>query len=489
MIRTLAVSLALLTSTAAVAEEAQTPVNTPPAAALKGAKKLPPQWETTAREIYKTAVETPTVKGRAGENLKLASYLAGKLKDAGWADSDIHVLPYTSVPGNDTAALVARWPAAGTPKHKPMLILAHMDVVDALPSDWTTDPFKLVEKEGYFYGRGSGDDKGGLVPSLVALLKLKAAGFKPNRDIIILFTGDEETQGKGAELGATDWRKWTEAEFALNADGGGGAFTRDGKPLGFGLQTSEKTFQTYYFRTRNPGGHSSRPRPDNAIYDLADALKKLQAYRFEPALNETTKVYFTERAKQEGNSELGNAMRAWVANPSDGAAADRIESDPLEVGLTRTRCVATRLKGGHADNALPQLAEATVNCRILPGVEPKVIEAELKKLVGPNVEVTPDADAGRPTPVSPLRPDVVSAYTKAVHARFPGVQIIPQMSTGATDGLEFRARGIPVYGVDGGWGVSPDDERAHGKDERIPVQSLTDNILHWESMIRDLAGK
>lgn len=489
MISKLAVSLALLTSTAAVAEEAQTPVNAPPAAALKGAKKLPPQWEATAREIYKTAVETPTVKGRAGENLKLANYIAGELRAAGWADSDIHVLPYTSVPGNDTAAIIARWPAVGNPKHKPMLILAHMDIVDALPSDWTTDPFKLVEKDGYFYGRGSGDDKGGLVPSLVALLRLKAAGFKPNRDIIILFTGDEETQGKGAELGATEWRKWTEAEFALNADGGGGAFTRDGKPLGFGLQTSEKTFQTYYFRTRNPGGHSSRPRPDNAIYDLADALKKLQAHRFEPALNETTEVYFTERAKQEGNSDLGKAMRAWVANPSDGAAADRIESDPLEVGLTRTRCVATRLKGGHADNALPQMAEATVNCRILPGVAPKVIEAELKTLVGPNVEVTPDADAGRPTPVSPLRPNVVSAYTKAVHARFPNQPIIPQMSTGATDGLEFRARGIPVYGVDGGWGVSPDDERAHGKDERIPVQSLTDNILHWESMIRDLAGK
>jgi acetylornithine deacetylase/succinyl-diaminopimelate desuccinylase-like protein len=489
MIRSLAASIALLASTAAVAQDAQTPINSPPAAALKGGKSLPANWEVKAREIYRTAVETPTVKGRAGENLKLANYIAGELKSAGWAEGDIHVLPYTSVPGDDTAALVARWPAAGTPKHKPMLILAHMDVVDALPSDWTTDPFKLVEKDGYFYGRGSGDDKGGLVPSLVALLKLKAAGFKPNRDIVILFTGDEETQGKGAELGATEWRKWTEAEFALNADGGGGAFTRDGKPLGFGLQTSEKTFQTYYFRTRNPGGHSSRPRPDNAIYDLADALKKLQTYRFEPVLNETTKVYFTERAKQEGNSELGNAMRAWVANPADGAAADRIESDPLEVGLTRTRCVATRLKGGHADNALPQLAEATVNCRILPGVEPKVIEAELKKLVGPNVEVTPDADAGRPTPVSPLRLDVVSAYTKAVHARFPNQPIIPQMSTGATDGLEFRARGIPVYGVDGQWGVSPDDERAHGKDERIPVQSLTDNILHWESMIRDLAGK
>ena len=489
MRRSLAILIAL-TSTAALAQAPQPPLNSPPPAALKGAKKLPPQWEATAREIYKTAVETPTVADakRAGENLKLANYLAGKLKEAGWSESDIHVLPYTSVPGVETGALIARWPAAGTPKKKPILILAHMDVVDALPSDWTTDPFKLVEKDGYFYGRGSSDDKGGLVPSMVALMKLRASGFKPDRDIVLLFTGDEETQGKGAELGATEWRKWTEAEFALNADAGGGGFTRDGKPLGFGLQTSEKTYQTYVFRVRNPGGHSSRPRPDNAIYDLADALKKLQAHRFEPMLNETTRVYFTERAKQEGDSALGKAMRAWIANPNDGAAADLIEANPLEVGLTRTRCVATRLKGGHADNALPQLAEATVNCRIMPGVEPKVVEAELKQVVGPTVEVTADADAGRPTPVSPLRADVVEAYTKAVHARFPDQPIIPQMSAGATDGLEFRARGIPVYGVEGSWGVSPDDERAHGKDERNPVQSLWDDVFHWESMIRDLAS-
>jgi acetylornithine deacetylase/succinyl-diaminopimelate desuccinylase-like protein len=369
-----------------------------------------------------------------------------------------------------------------------MLIIAHMDVVEALPSDWTTDPFKLVEKDGYFYGRGSGDDKGGLVPTMVALMKLRAEGFKPDRDIVLLVTGDEETQGRGAELGATEWRKWTEAEFALNADAGGGGFTRDGRPLGFGLQTSEKTFQTYFFRTHNPGGHSSRPRPDNAIYDLADALKKLQSHRFAPMLNETTRAYFTERAKQEGDSALGQAMRAWLANPDDGAAADAVEANPLEVGVTRTRCVASMLRGGHADYALPQLAEATVNCRIMPGVEPKVIEAELKEMVGPNVEVTPAADAGHPTPVSPLRPDVVQAYTDAVHARFPNQPIIPQMSTGATDGLEFRARGIPVYGVDGQWGVSPDDERAHGKDERIPVQSLWDNVLHWERLMRDLAG-
>jgi acetylornithine deacetylase/succinyl-diaminopimelate desuccinylase-like protein len=474
------------TATAAFAQESAQSIASPPPSTLAGAKKLPSKWEATAREIYKTAVETPTVAGRHNVP-KLANYLADKFKAAGWAASDVHVLPYASLNDPQTAALIARWPSAHATK-KPLLILAHMDVVEALPSDWTTDPFKLVEKDGYFYGRGSGDDKGGLVPVTVALLKLRAEGFKPDRDIVVLFTGDEETQGKGAELGATEWRKWTDAEFALNADAGGGGFTRDGKPLGFGLQTSEKTFQSYYFRVHNPGGHSSRPRPDNAIYDLADALKKLQNHRFTPMLNETTREYFAARAKQEGSSPLGNAMRAWLANPGDGAAADFIEASPLEVGLTRTRCVATMLKGGHADNALPQLAEATVNCRIMPGVEPKEVQAELQQTVGPNVEITTYPDIGHPTPVSPLRPDVVNAYTKAVKARFPDQTIIPQMSAGATDGLEFRARGMPVYGVDGQWGVSPDDERAHGKDERIPVQSLWDNTFHWESMIHDLAS-
>lgn len=459
----------------------------PPQSTLVNAPRLPKQWEATTREIYQKAVEFPTVAGR-DQLPPLTAYLAGQLRAAGWAEQDIRIEAYESVAGNRTAALIARWPAAKrVAGRKPILILAHLDVVEALASDWGTDPFKLIEKDGYFYGRGTGDDKGGAIPAMVALMKLRAAGFKPSRDIVLLFTGDEETRGKGAELGATDWRRWTDAEFALNADAGGGSFTRDGKPLGFGLQTSEKTFQSYYLRVRNPGGHSSRPRPDNAIYQLADALKTLQAHRFAPALNETTRAYFTERAKQEGETALGKSMRAWLANPADGVAADAIEANELEVGLTRTRCVATMLKGGHADNALPQLAEATVNCRILPGVEPGVIEAELKQMLGSKVEVTPFADAGRPTPVSPLRADVVAAYTKAVHARFPGVQIIPQMSTGATDGLEFRARGIPVYGVDGQWGVSPDDERAHGKDERIPVQSLWDNVFHWERLVSELA--
>ncbi|HYC33727.1 MAG TPA: M20/M25/M40 family metallo-hydrolase [Gemmatimonadales bacterium] len=476
----------LCIATTAVAQTSPAPLSSPPAATLANAPKLPPAWEQKTREIYQTAVEIPTVAGR-GHMPKLADYLADQLRAAGWADGHVRVVPYVA-PGDDsTAALIARWPAEGKAKHKPMLIIAHMDVVEALPGDWTTDPFKLVEKDGYFYGRGSSDDKGGLVPSLVALLKLRQSGFKPNRDIVLFYTGDEETEGKGAELGATEWRKWTEAEFVLNADGGGGGFTRDGKPLGFGLQTSEKTYQDYYFRVRNPGGHSSRPRPDNAIYDLAAALEKLRRHRFTPMLTETTRAYFTARAKQEGNSALGQAMRRWLADPNDGEAADSIEANPLEVGITRTRCVATMLKGGHAANALPQLAEATVNCRIMPGIEPPKVQAELQQTVGPTVEVIPYEDTGRPTPVSPLRPDVVKAYTDAVHARFPNQPIIPHMSTGATDGLEFRARGMPVYGVDGGWGVSPDDERAHGKDERLAVQALWDDVLHWERMVRELA--
>jgi acetylornithine deacetylase/succinyl-diaminopimelate desuccinylase-like protein len=474
----------VLISTAATA---QAPISSPPPSTLTNAPKLPAEWEEKARDIYRTAVETPTVAGR-GQMPKFAAYLADQLRAAGWADSDIQVLPYTSPSDSNTAALIARWPAAGRPTKKPMLIIAHMDVVEALRSDWTTDPFKLVEKDGYFYGRGSSDDKGGLVPSMVALMKLRQSGFEPDRDVVLFYTGDEETDSRAAELGATEWRKWTDAEFVLNADAGGGSFTRDGKPLGFGLQTSEKIFQSYYFRVHNRGGHSSRPRPDNAIYDLADALKKLQRHRFTPMQTETTRAYFAARAKQEGNSPLGQAMRRWLANPDDGAAADSIEADPLEVGLTRTRCVATMLTGGHAQNALAQLAEATVNCRIMPGVEPPEVQAELQRLVGPNVEVTPYPNPGRPTPVSPLRPDIVKAYTDAVHARFPGQPIIPQMSTGATDGYQFRARGMPVYGVDGSWYVSPDDERAHGKDERLPVQALWDNILHWERIVRALAG-
>jgi acetylornithine deacetylase/succinyl-diaminopimelate desuccinylase-like protein len=440
-------------------------------------------WHAKARDMLDKSIAFQTVAGR-NQVPAYAQYLADQYKAAGF--SDIRVESYEGLPGDKTAALIVRWPAAGKAKAKPILLLSHMDVVEAKPEDWSIDPFKMVEKDGYYYGRGVYDIKSGIVGITTALLKLKAQGFRPKRDLIVFFTGDEESQMNGAKLGANEWRKWTDAEFGLNSDGGGGAFTKDGRPLGFGLQTAEKTYQSYYLTVRNPGGHSSRPRKDNAIYELATALKAVEQHRFEPQLSETTRAYFMERSKQE-RGPLGDAMRRWLANPADGAAADAIEADPLETGITRTRCVATMLTGGHAENALPQLAQATVNCRILPSVEPTIVQAELQQAVGPGVEIKPYPNAGKPAPPSPLRSDVVMAYRKSIAALFPAAQVIPQMSTGATDGREFRAAGIPVYGVDGSWIVSPEDERAHGRDERLPVKALDDNVDHWVRMITALA--
>ena len=371
-----------------------------------------------------------------------------------------------------------------------MLVLGHMDVVEAKRADWKYDPFVFREEGGYFLGRGTSDMKNGDVATTMAAVKLMSQGFKPNRDIIFFYSGDEETMGRGATLGASKWRNLTDAEFGLNADGGCASYDRGFRPLGCGISTAEKTFLTYFFTTHNPGGHSSRPRPENAIYDLADALEKLRTYRFQPMTNDASRGYFEERARQEGNSPLGQQIRAWLANPNDGAAADAIEANPLEVGLTRTRCVATMLQAGHADNALPQTAQATVNCRIMPGVQPKEVQAELQAMAGPNVEITPDPNyIGTPTPASPLRPDVLNAVTKAIqHFHGPAMHVYPVMQTGASDGSFFRAQGIPVYDVDGSWGISPDDERAHGLDERLPVRAMYDDVLHWEMIFTDLAG-
>ena len=460
----------------------------PAANPVLGQSKLDATWQARSKSMFKTAIEIPTVAER-GEMPRMANFIAAELKKGGWSDADIRIMPHEGRKGDQTVSMIARWKGSGAGGKKPILILAHMDVVEAKRADWKEDPFAFIEKEGYFYGRGTSDDKQGVVATTAALIKLREAGFRPTRDLILFFTGDEETEGNGARLGASEWRPLLDAEYALNADAGGGAYTIEGRSLGFGLQTAEKIFQSYHFTASNRGGHSSRPRPDNAIYDLAAALQRLAGHRFTPMLNETTRAYFTERAQQETGA-LGNSMRAWLANEADDKAADAIEANELETGITRTRCVATMLDGGHAQNALPQTARATVNCRIMPGVDPRTIEAELKAVAGRGIEVTPFANQGKITQASPLRADVVKAYGDAVrHTHGEATQIIPQMSTGATDGLYFRAAGIPVYGVEGAYGISPDDERAHGLDERLPAKAFYDNVLHWEFLVRTLAGK
>jgi acetylornithine deacetylase/succinyl-diaminopimelate desuccinylase-like protein len=450
--------------------------------------QLPAPWQAKTRELFKQAIEIPSVHNR-GEVPRVAKLLADQFRAAGIPDSDIHIMPYEALPGDQTAALIVRWRSPHATQ-KPMLILGHMDVVEAKREDWKFDPFVFREEGGYFLGRGSSDMKNGDVATTMAAVKLMSEGFKPNRDIIFFYSGDEETRGVGATLGSTKWRNLTDAEFGLNADGGCASYDINFRPLGCGISMAEKTFQTYFFTTHNRGGHSSRPRPDNAIYDLADALEKLRTHRFQPMLNSASRGYFEERLRQEGNSRLGQAMRRWLANPNDGAAADIVEASPIDVGLTRTRCVATMLSGGHADNALPQSATATVNCRIFPGVEPTKVQAELQQIVGPKVEVKPDPNyIGMPTPPSPLRPDVLKAVTAAIqHFHGPAMRVFPTMSTGASDGSFFRAQAIPVYDVDGSWAISPLDERAHGLDERIPVRAMYDDVLHWEMLYRELAG-
>jgi acetylornithine deacetylase/succinyl-diaminopimelate desuccinylase-like protein len=450
--------------------------------------QLPPAWQAKTRELFKQAIEIPSVHNR-GQTERVAKLLADQFRAAGIPESDIHIMAYEALPGDETAALIVRWRSPHATK-KPMLILGHMDVVEAKRDDWKFDPFAFREEGGYFLGRGTSDMKNGDVATTMAAVKLMSQGFKPDRDIIFFYSGDEETRGVGATLGSTKWRNLTDAEFGLNADGGCAAYDANFKPLGCGISIAEKTFQTYFLTTHNPGGHSSRPRPDNAIYDLADALEKLRKYRFQPMQNDANRGYFEERARQEGSSPLGVAIRRWLANPNDGEAADIVEASPLDVGLTRTRCVATMLSGGHADNALPQSATATVNCRIFPGIEPKAVQAELQQLVGQNVEVKPDPNyEGVPTPASPLRPDVLKAVTAAIQ-RFHGPQmhVFPVMQAGASDGSFFRAQGIPVYDVDGSWGISPLDDRAHGLDERLPVRAMYDDVLHWEMIIKALAG-
>src|SRR3954470_1326479 len=453
---------------------------------------LTPAQHDATHAMFEHVINLPTVIGRHRVPEE-AQFVADQFKAGGFPAQDIHVMPYhtgSATTGDDeTAAVIVRWRATGKPSAAPILLMGHMDVVEAKREDSTTDPFVMTEQDGYYYGRGTIDMKDGIVGITQAMINLKAAGFKPKRDIVVLFTGDEETNGIGAKNGAGEWLDLLgHPEYGLNADGGGGGFNPDKTAAGFSMQTAEKTFAGYTLTVRNRGGHSSKPRKDNAIYSLAHALDKIEAYRFTPMMNETTRAYFEGRQKSE-KGPLGDAMRRWLANPNDGDAADFIEASESEVGLTRTRCVPTRLFAGHADNALPQLATAMINCRIFPGVDPNAVKAELELVVAdPTVAVTRNDDYVASL-ASPLRPDVTAAYTKAVQTLHPGMPVFPEMSTGASDARPFRVAGVPVYGTNGGWVVVPVDFRAHGKDERLPVQSLYDNVVHWEMMLRDLAGK
>lgn len=434
--------------------------------------------EARAREIFSKLISYKTSAG-FGQVPAMAGYLAQQFRAAGFPESDVHILPV-----GETASLVVRYRGDGT-GGKPILVMAHMDVVTAKPEDWQRDPFTLVEENGYFYGRGTYDVKDGVATLTSTFLRLKQEGFVPTRDLVILFSGDEETEMATVQDLVNNHRDLIDAEFALNSDGGGGNLDADGRPLVYSVQTAEKTYASFEVTVRNPGGHSSLPRRDNAIYELADALGRLQAYRFPTMWNDTTLASFAASGKVTPG-RLGEAMRAFAANPKDHAAVEVLAATPSEVGKTRTTCVPTLLRGGHADNALPQSATATVNCRIFPGVPVDAVRQALQRIVGDGALV---ATIGKPTAsdASPLRPDVMAAVTKAVHARHPGVPLVPTQESGATDGLYLRAAGIPTYGV-GAMFIKDEDAFAHGLDERVPVQGFYDGLEHWYVLLKTLAG-
>lgn len=408
----------------------------------------------------------------------LAQFLAEQFRAAGFAAEDIHILPL-----GDTASLVVRYPGRSQAL-KPVLALAHMDVVAANPADWQRDPFTLVEENGFLYGRGTYDVKEGLVSITSAFLRLKREGFVPQRDLIAVFTGDEETAQQTTMDLAEHHRDLIDAEFALNSDAGGGTLDeRDGHALLYRLQVAEKAYASYELMVHNPGGHSSEPRVSNAIYELADVLKKIQAYRFPVMWTPETREFFRIMGERTPGP-LGAAMRAFAANPRDRKADDVLFNDFAYVGVTRTTCVPTLLRGGHADNALPQSATATINCRIFPGVDPDTVKAQLQALAGPRVDIV------QPYPVissepSTLRPDVRELVTRTVHTLHPDIPVVPSQDSGATDGAVFRQVGIPTFGTSEMF-IRNSDNFAHGLNERIPVRSFYDGLQFWYLMLTDV---
>lgn len=437
------------------------------------------QGRDAERDLLERIVEIPTVAGR-GEMPRLVNLLAEEFRKIGL--TNIVVKDHFGLPGDQTQTMIVSWPAAKPSGKKPILLMAHMDVVDAKRSDWEHEPFKLREADGYYWGRGVSDNKGGVAAILATLGRLKASGFHPSRDIIVLFTGDEETKQDGVRLATTEWRELIDAELALNIDSGGGGIYKDGRPQYFFIQVAEKTYADFRFTAANRGGHSSVPRPDNAIYQLAGALKNLEEHRFPPMLNDATRAMF-EGVVEKDKGAWGETVRAWLDDPTDMEKADLVEAN--RPGYTRTRCVATELSAGHAPNALPQTAQATVNCRIFPGVKTSDVQEQLQRIAGEEVKVEL-VDGGVWSDASPLRDDVVNAYRAAIQKRFPGAPVAPSMSAGGTDSVFTRAAGIPSYGVGGWWGYVSEPSGIHGLNERMLVDAYHGHIDIWEDMLRQL---
>ncbi|MGA2005458.1 MAG: M20/M25/M40 family metallo-hydrolase [Terriglobales bacterium] len=444
------------------------------------AQTVPPDPATRqlAHDIFKQLIEINTTDS-VGSVTAAAEVMAQRFRDAGFPESDIHVLG----PNDRKKNVVVRLHGSG--KHKPVLLIGHLDVVEARREDWTTDPFQFIEKDGYFYGRGSSDMKDGDAIMSATLIRMKKEGYVPSRDIILAMTADEE----GGTSNGVDWlirnhRELIDAEFVLNHDGGG-VLAEHGKPLMMGVDATEKLYGDFALTATNAGGHSSLPRPENAIYELAAALTKIANYQFPFELNNITRAFY-ERQLKMATGEHAADLAAMLKTPPDMDAVARLSKDPIDNSTLHTTCVATRLNGGHANNALPQMAQANVNCRIEPGHSLEEIRLTLEKVVAdlkianPTIRVQfrennnllMDHGSDRHSYVpAAARKDVFDALDKIVAEMWPGIPVLPEMSTGASDGVYTNAAGMPTYCVSGEL-YDRDDIRAHGKDERIGVEAF-----------------
>ncbi|HKN24359.1 MAG TPA: M20/M25/M40 family metallo-hydrolase [Candidatus Acidoferrum sp.] len=460
---------------------------------LPGSAKLPAQDHAPAspeaRAILKQLIEINTTES-AGSVTKAAESMAKRLLDAGFPQKDVIV----AGPDERKKNLVVR--LRGTGQRAPILFIGHLDVVEARREDWSMDPFQFIEQDGNFYGRGTRDMKAGDAILVMAFLRLKREAYQPDRDLILALTADEETgDSNGVDWLLKEHKDWIDAQYCINLDGG--EFERlNGARLLAGLQASEKVYSDYQFEATSSGGHSSVPGPDNAIYELAAALSKLEKFSFPVKLNEVTRGYFLQSANFASGT-LAADLRGTAQQPPNPSSIQHLSAIPYYNALLRTTCVATMLAGGHAPNALPQSARATVNCRIFPGEDPEEVRKTLERIVAdPHVKVTPvpqKTAGGRLIPIvavppSALVPELTDALERTLSTMWSGMQIVPTMSTGATDGKYLRIAGIPTFGIACMF-FDMEDDRSHGRDERVGVQDFYDGVEFGYRFMKSLSSR
>ncbi|MDE2595272.1 MAG: M20/M25/M40 family metallo-hydrolase [Sphingomonadales bacterium] len=438
-----------------------------------------PQAEAQVLDLSKQAIAIRSVQGKDNRTVDVARLFRGALIAGGWAERDTDIVPMA-----DTAYLIATWPGSD-PALKPLVVSGHMDVVEAKPADWQRDPFTPVVEGGYLFGRGASDMKFDGALAISSLIELRRQGFRPRRTIVIAYSGDEETTMATSQAIA---ERLANAELVINVDGGGGTLgERDGKPMYWTWQGAEKTYADFQLEVTNPGGHSSAPRPDNAIVQLANALARIGAYHFTPEVSDLTRAYFSKAANFQTDAKTAAAMRAFAANPADEAAIATLRADPAQVGKIGTTCVATMVNGGHALNALPQRATANINCRIFPGHKPADIMAQLAQVANdPAVKFTDITEGSIASPPSPMRADFIGAVEKAMTRAYPGVPVFPSQSSGASDSMWYRAKGVASYGASPTF-IKDSDDFSHGLNERVPLSNIRPGLTYYLTLFTDLS--